>query len=162
MLRRELRYSEDSFAAFFRLGAQCWGPRVADPRLALTLAQEDPEKVAQRKKKEEELMPKGLKTKKQMAIYRKLKQAKYFALVNVRKVEKQKKKVEKQKEKEEKMKKRDELKKKREELKKKRDELKMKRQDTKKKREELQKKKKEELQKKKQQQMKMKQLRNKI
>ena len=28
VLRRKLRYSEDPFAAFFRLGAQCWGVLV--------------------------------------------------------------------------------------------------------------------------------------
>jgi hypothetical protein len=68
MLRRELRFSDDSFAAFFRLGAQCWGPRVADPELALTLAEEDTEKVAQRMKNEEETVARALKRKEQLAL----------------------------------------------------------------------------------------------
>ena len=44
MLKRQLRYSVDSFAAFLRLGAQCWGPRIADPLWEVKLAEEDPGK----------------------------------------------------------------------------------------------------------------------
>ena len=47
MLKRQLRYSVDSFAAFLRLGAECWGPRIADPTLEVKLASEDPARKAE-------------------------------------------------------------------------------------------------------------------
>ena len=48
MLNRQLRYSVDPFATFFRLGAECWGPRVADPFLEVKLASEDPARKEER------------------------------------------------------------------------------------------------------------------
>ena len=110
MLRRELRYSEDSFAAFFRLGAQCWGPRVADPVLAITLADEDPEKVA-RRKLNEALVARAMKRKEQLALYRRAKRAKHFAGLQARRQEKQKKREEQQKKKQELQKKKEQQKK---------------------------------------------------
>ena len=90
MLKRQLRYSVDSFAAFFRLGAQCWGPRIADPELEIKLASEDPVKKAERIRLEDEMCAKALKKKEQMAVYRRAKRAKYFALVQARREEKKK------------------------------------------------------------------------
>ena len=86
MLKRQLRYSVDSFAAFFRLGAQCWGPRIADPELEIKLASEDPVKKAERIRLEDEMCAKALKKKEQMAVYRRAKRAKYFALVQARRL----------------------------------------------------------------------------
>ena len=70
MLKRQLRYSVDSFAAFLRLGAQCWGPRIADPLWEVTLAEEDPGKKERRISLEEEISAKALKKKEVMAAYR--------------------------------------------------------------------------------------------
>jgi hypothetical protein len=61
MLKRQLRYSVDSFAAFLRLGAQCWGPRIADPDLEVKLAEEDPGKKEERIRLEAEITAKALK-----------------------------------------------------------------------------------------------------
>ena len=68
MLSRQLRYSVDSFAAFFRLGAECWGPRSAKPELELKLASEDPVKKEARLKLEEELCSKAIKRKENLAL----------------------------------------------------------------------------------------------
>ena len=81
MLKRQLRYSVDSFAAFLRLGAQCWGPRIADPELEIKLAEEDPGKKAERIRLEAEISAKALKRKEMMAVYRKAKRDRFFASV---------------------------------------------------------------------------------
>ena len=77
MLKRQLRYSVDSFAAFFRLGAQCWGLRIADPELEIKLASEDPVKQVEMIRLEAEISGKALKRKEQMAAYRRAKRAKW-------------------------------------------------------------------------------------
>jgi hypothetical protein len=84
MLKRQLRYSVDPFTAFFRLGAECWGPRIADPTLEVKLDSEDPAKKAERIRLEEEMCSKTLKRKEKMALYRSAKRAKYWALVQTR------------------------------------------------------------------------------
>ena len=81
MLHRRLRYSVNSFAAFFRLGAECWGPNVADPLYEIKLASEDTEKKEKRIRIMEELANKALKRKEAMALYRAAKRARYFAMV---------------------------------------------------------------------------------
>ena len=68
----------DSLEAFFRLGAECWGPRIAKPELALKLAEEDPVKKAKRLMIEAEMSAKALK--KQMALCRIARRAKYVDL----------------------------------------------------------------------------------
>ena len=68
MLRRQLRYSVDSFAAFFRLGAECWGPNRAYPVLELKLAEEDPVRKEARLIEEEKLRAKALKKKTHLAL----------------------------------------------------------------------------------------------
>ena len=90
MLSRQLRYSVDSFAAFFRLGAECWGPRSAKPELELKLASEDPVKKEARLKLEEELCSKAIKRKENLALYRVANRAKHFAQVQARREAKQK------------------------------------------------------------------------
>ena len=90
MLKRQVRYSVDSFAAFFRLGAECWGPRVADPVLKVKLASDDPARKEERIRLEEELTSKAIKRKERMALYRAVKRAKYMALVQSRREAKKK------------------------------------------------------------------------
>lgn len=49
MLHRSLRYEDDSFAEFMRLGAMCWGPRSNSPELGLTLKEQDTEGLQERR-----------------------------------------------------------------------------------------------------------------
>ena len=90
MLKRQLRYSVYPFAAFFRLGAECWGPRVADPVLKVKLASDDPARKEERIRLEEKLTSKAIKRKERMALYRAAKRAKYLALVQSRREAKKK------------------------------------------------------------------------
>ena len=90
MLKRQLRYSVDPFATFFRLGAECWGPRVADPLLEVKLASEDSARKEERIRLEEELTSKAIKRKERMALYRAAKRAKYLALMQSRREAKKK------------------------------------------------------------------------
>ena len=80
----------DPFAAFFRLGAECWGPRVADPVLKVKLASDDPARKEERIRLEEELTSKAIKRKERIALYRAVKRAKYMALVQSRREAKKK------------------------------------------------------------------------
>ena len=49
MLHRELRFEDDPFAEFMRLGASCWGPRSHPPELGIKLKEQDREGLKERK-----------------------------------------------------------------------------------------------------------------
>ena len=82
MLERELRFFDDLFAEFMRLGAACWGTRIAAPEDGVTLREQTNEGEVKRRA---ERLTAALIKKKKDATYRLAQRQLKLALIRAEK-----------------------------------------------------------------------------